>query len=446
MSDERTSGPAADKPTELQQLKAALAAGVITPELFATLREKLEANPPVAAAPPPSPKTTPPAPTEELPSLLDMFSRAPAPVEPPAPAPAPPVVRTPPPPPVASPPRPSAAEDAAARQRIEEQLAKLRQASPAATPPAAPPPPTFYPEPPAPTFYPEPKPAPPVVPPAPVAPPRTSAPPPRPPRPGSEPASDGRTSASWLIILLVIGLLGAVAYYFTSSSHPDEDLTSSSMPAAESTPAAAPAPTTKKAKKQSRKAKRKAKAARVPVSTATTPDPDATEEVEETAVATASPTPAPSKAATPSAAGRPIPAVAESGDNEEDTAVRAAMASYYADLYAPPLHASEHFAPQVERLYIKQNLTPAAIDAELSRSFFTDNQQAQARIEPGTLRVSDPAADGSRTATFTEQMRLYRPSLQKFQRLRTQVRVRFNADYQITYMRQEKLLANTFEE
>ena len=443
MSDERTSGPAADKPTELQQLKAALAAGVITPELFATLREKLEANPPAAAAAPsPSPKTAPPAPTEELPSLLDMFSRAPAPVEPPAPAPAPPVVRTPTPPPVASPARPSAAEDAAARQRIDEHLARLRQA---ATPPTPPPAPAFYPEPPAPTFYPEPKLAPPVVPPAPVAPPRTSAPPPRPPRPGVEPASDGRTSASWLIILLVIGLLGAVAYYFTSSSHPDEDLTSSSLPAAESTPAAAPAPTTKKAKKQSRKAKRKAKAARVPVSVAS-PDPDATEEVEETAVATASPTPAPSKAATPPAAGRPIPAVAEAGDNEEDTAVRAAMASYYADLYAPPLHASEHFAPQVERLYIKQNLTPAAIDAELSRSFFTDNQQAQARIEPGTLRVSDPAADGSRTATFTEQMRLYRPSLQKFQRLRTQVRVRFNADYQITYMRQEKLLANTFEE
>lgn len=447
MSDEPTSGPAADKPTELQQLKAALAAGVITPELFATLRDKLEATPPAtAAAPPPSPKTTPPPPTEELPSLLDMFSRAPAPVEPPAPLPAPPVVRTPPPPPVASPARPSAAEDAAARQRIEEQLARLRQAPPAATPPAAPPPPAFYPEQPAPTFYPEPKPDPAVMPPAPVAPPRTSAPPPRPPRPGSEPASDGRTSASWLIILLIIGVLGAVAYYFTSSSHPDENLTSPSLPAAESTPAAAPAPTSKKTKKQSRKAKRKAKAARVPVSTAATSDPDAAEEVEETAVATASPTPAPSKAATPPAAGRPIPAVAEAGDNEEDTAVRTAMASYYADLYAPPLHASEHFAPQVERLYIKQNLTPAAIDTELSRSFFPDNQQAQARIEPGTLRVSDPAADGSRTATFTEQMRLYRPSLQKFQRLRTQVRVRFNADYQITYMRQEKLLANMFEE
>lgn len=443
MSDESTSGPAAGKPTELQQLEAALAAGVITPELFATLREKLEANAPSAPAPPaPTPQRVPSAPAEELPSLLDMFSRAPAPVEPPPPAPVPPVVRTPTPPPLASPPRPSAAEDAAARQRIEQQLAKLRQAPPAPAKPTAPPP-SFYPEPPAPTFYPEPKPAPAVPPPAPITPPRAQAPPPRPPRPASEPASDGRTSASWLIILLIIGVLGGVAYYFTNSSHPDEDLTSSSLPAAETTPAAAPAPTSKKSKKHSRKSKRKAKAEQVPVSVAS-PDPDATEGVEETEAATASPTPAPSKAA--ALAGRPIPAVAEAGDNEEDTAVRAAMASYYADLYAPPLHASEHFAPQVERLYIRQNLTPAAIDAELNRSFFPDNQQAVCQIEPGTLRVSDPAADGSRTATFTEQMRLYRASLQKYQRLRTQVRVRFNADYKIVFMRQEKLLANAFEE
>ena len=436
MSNELTPGPAAGTPTELQQLEAALAAGAITPALFATLKSKLQPAEPTAS--PPAPPRMPPAPEVELPSLLDMFSRAPAPAEVPSPAPAPvpPVVRTPPPPP-ASPPRPAAAaEDAAARQRIEEHLAKMRQAVPA-------PPPAFYPEPPAPTFYPEPQPAPAVVPPAPIAPPRTPAPPPRPPRPGSEPASDGRTSASWLIILLVLGVLGGIAYYFTDSSHPDEDLTSTSLPAAETTPAAAPAPVKSKPKKAARTPKRKAKAARVAVPVAA-PNPDSAEATE---TAPASPTPArPKVAATPSDAGRPIPAVGEPGDDAATTRVRAAMASYYADLYAPPLHASQHFAPQVERLYIRQNLTPDAIDAELGRSFFPDNQQAVCQIEPGTLRMSDPAADGSRTATFTEQMRLYRASLQKYQRLRTQVRVRFNADYQIVYMRQEKLLANTFEE
>ncbi|GAA4500990.1 hypothetical protein GCM10023172_22170 [Hymenobacter ginsengisoli] len=437
MSDELTPGPAAGNPTELQQLEAALAAGVITPELFATLKAKLQ---PAAASPAPAapvPKSSPSAPAEELPSLLDMFNRAPSPPEAPSPPPppAPPVVRAPAPPPVPSPPRPSAAEEAA-RQRIEENLARLRQAPPAAPPPA---PPSFYPEPPAPTFYPEPKPAP-VVPPAPVQAARPPAPPARPPRPSQAPASDGRSSASWLIILLVLGVIGAVAYFLTDSSHPDENLTSPAPAATEQPAATAPAPVSTKPKKTSRKPKRKTKAARVAV-----PVDDPSADSVETA---AEPEPAPTRAVAtvPPAAGRPIPAAPEAGDDAATTKVRTAMASYYADLNAPPLHASEHFAPQVERLYIRQNLTPEAIDAELGRSFFPDNQQAQARIEPGTLRVSDPAADGSRTATFTEQMRLYRPSLQKFQRLRTQVRVRFNADYQIVYMRQEKLLANTFEE
>ncbi|QKG57911.1 hypothetical protein GKZ68_15510 [Hymenobacter sp. BRD128] len=441
-SDELTPDPAAGRSTELQQLEAALAAGVITPELFATLKAKLHPSEP-AAAPPlptPAPQRVPPAPVEELPSLLDMFSRAPAPAETPSAPPA--SVARPAAPPPASPPRPTAAaEEAAARQRIAEQLAKMRQ-----EPPAPAPPPSFYPEPkPAPTFYPEPKPAPPVAPAAPVAvaaPVRPAAPPPRPPRPGREPVSEGRTGASWFIIVLLIGVIAAVAYFATSSSHPNEELTSPALPTTEPVPPPAPAPVVTKHKKPARKPRHKAKAAPV---AASVPPPDF-DSTETTVASTASPAVLPPKAVAAPPAARPIPAAGEPGDDAAATRVRAAMASYYADLYAPPLHASEHFAPQVERLYIRQNLTPDAIDAELGRSFFPDNQQATARIEPGTLRVSDPAADGSRTATFTEQMRLYRPSLQKYQRLRTQVRVRFNAAYQIVYMRQEKLLSNTFEE
>jgi hypothetical protein len=235
-------------------------------------------------------------------------------------------------------------------------------------------------------------------------------------------------------------LAGALAYFFTQASHPDESLTTPSPPAAAPTPTTAAAPKLAKKAKKSAKKKRKNKAA-APL--ATTRAAEAVPEEEPAARPPAAVAPPPAQPAP--AARQPLAAAPEAGDDAATTKVREVLAAYYADLYAPPLHASQHFAPQVERLYIQQNLTPAAIDAELARSFFPDNQQAVAQIEPGTLHVSPPVTDGSRTATFTETMRLYRVSLRKTQQLRTKVRVRFNADYQIVYMRQEKLLANTFE-
>ncbi|MDO7886123.1 hypothetical protein [Hymenobacter cheonanensis] len=445
-NDDTLPGPPAGRPTELQQLEAALAAGVITPELFATLRAKLAPAEPAAA--PPASRPAPAAPSQELPSLLEMFGSAPGPV---VPTPSPPAVPAAP----ASPTRPptTAADEAAARRRIEEHLARLRQEEQAAklrqatapvAPPAAvpaPPAPAFYPEPkPTPTFYPASPPAPPVAP-APAALPAAGPPAATPRRPAPEPVSRGRSLLPLLwVLLLAVG--GGLAYYFTSTSHPDEELTTHQPAAPEPVPAAVPKPVKPKRTKAAKRAKTKKKAvkASVAVSEASGPD-DLANDPSPTSVA--APVPAASVA---EPTGRPLAAAAEAGDDAAATQVRNAMASYYADLNAPPLHASQHFAPQVERLYIRQNLTPEAIDAELARTFFPDNQHAVCQIEPGTLRVSSPAADGSRTATFTEVMRLYRVSLQKYQRLRTQVRVRFNAAYQIVYMRQEKLLANTFEE
>jgi len=444
MSDERTSSTAPSSPTPLQQLEAALAAGAITPELFATLSAQLPPSAPAAPQPTPQkPAFSPSGNDAELPSLLDMFnqpSAAPASPTPSAhPEPAAPAGRPAP----ASPPRPSAA-DAAARQLIEERLTQIRQRpAPETAPPKPAPAPTFYPEPPAPTFYP-PAPVAEVASPPP-APPRAAPPrqaPPRPSVPAAKPASGG--AGKWLlIVLLVLAVGGGLAYFFIQASHPDESLTSPSLPAAEPTPreVAAPKPA-KKAKKNSKK-KRKNKAA-APVAT-TNETEAAAEPAEEAATATSQPVAAVAPVRAAPAASKPVAAAAEVGDDAAATKVREVMAAYYADLHTPPLHASQHFAPQVERLYIQQNLTPAAIEAELARSFFPENQQAVAQIEPGTLRVSAPAADGSRTATFTETMRLYRVSKQQFQRLRTNVRVRLNADYQLTYMRQEKLLANTFE-
>jgi hypothetical protein len=435
MSDERTPSSSPGNPTELQQLEAALAAGVITPELFATLSAQLRAAAPPAPAAPPVAKKEPFSPSgndAELPSLLDMFNQPPA--APASPSPASPADRPAP----ASPPRPSAA-DAAARQLIEERLTQIRQRpaveptppKPAPTPAPAPAP-TFYPEPPAPapTFYP----APPVAEVASPPPPRPT--PPRPSAPPSQPASGGGMGKWLWVLLLGLAVVGALAYFFIQASHPDESLTSPSLPAADSAPTEVAAPKPAKKTKKSTKKKRKKKVV-APVAAASEVADAPEEEVE------AASQPAPAVAAP--AASRPVAAASEAGDDAAATKVREALAAYYADLHAPPLHASQHFAPQVERLYIQQNLTPAAIDAELARTFFPENQQAVGQIEPGTLRVSAPAADGSRTATFTETMRLYRVSKQQFQRLRTNVRVRFNADYQIVYMRQEKLLANTFE-
>ena len=438
MSDERTSGPAAQGLTPRQQLEASLAAGTLTPELFATLSAQLPPEQPAAPPAPAKPAFSPSGNDAELPSLLDMFNQPPAaPASPPPPAVVPPAA----PPASASPPLPSTA-DAAARRLIEERLTQIRQ-RPAPAP--APPAPTH-----APTFYPETPPPAPVPAVAPVfypAEPEEVSPPPAPPRPAAsrpsappqQPASGG--AGKWLLIVLLVLLVGgALAYFFIQNSHPDESLTSPSLPAAEPAPTevAAPKPTKKPKKSSKKKRKKQAKAS---VATASEAEAAPAEEVAESQpepVAAAPARPAP-------ATSRPIAAAPEAGDDAATTRVREALAAYYADLNAPPLHASQHFAPQVERLYIQQNLTPAAIDAELARSFFPENQQAVAQIEPGTLRVSAPAADGSRTATFTETMRLYRVSKQQFQRLRTNVRVRFNTDYQITYMRQEKLLANTFE-
>lgn len=444
MSDERTPGSDPKNLTPRQQLEASLAAGTITPELFATLSAQLPPDQPAAPPAPAKPAFSPSGNDAELPSLLDMFNQPPAaPVTPVPTVPAAPATQ-----PAPASPSHSSGADAAARRLIEERLTQIRQ-RPAVEPappkpaPAPTPAPTFYPEPPAPTFYP-PTPVAEVASPPP-APPRAATPrqaPPRPSAPVAKPASGG--AGKWLlVVLLVLAVGGALAYFFIQASHPDESLTSPSLPTAEPTPqkVAAPKPA-KKAKKNAKK-KRKNKAA-APV--ATTSETEAAAEPEEEA-ATAASQPvavaAPVRAAL--AASKPVAAAAEAGDDAAATKVREVMAAYYADLHTPPLHASQHFAPQVERLYIQQNLTPAAIEAELARSFFPENQQAVAQIEPGTLRVSAPAADGSRTATFTEIMRLYRVSKQQFQRLRTNVRVRLNADYQITYMRQEKLLANTFE-
>lgn len=191
-----------------------------------------------------------------------------------------------------------------------------------------------------------------------------------------------------------------------------------------------------------------------PKSTFPAGEPAATIATAGTAAST--PAPATGKPAAVPTTTRPEPATSadatgpatapEDGDDEATTRARQALASYYADLQAPPFNAAQHFAPTVERLYTRQNLTPATIEQELNQSIFPEFKQLSTRIVPGTLRLGPPAADGTRTATYTEQSRAFRVSKNQHQRTRTQVRVRFDPDFKMTYMRQEKLLENTFEQ
>ncbi|MBT9391922.1 SHOCT domain-containing protein [Hymenobacter sp. NST-14] len=161
--------------------------------------------------------------------------------------------------------------------------------------------------------------------------------------------------------------------------------------------------------------------------------------------ATPLPAPAADTAAAPEPAADPAPvtepAAADAGAEARITGV---LQRYYADLQAAPFTASAYFAPQVERFYLQQNTTPAAINAELEKTHFPEFLEGQTTIRPGSLQVSPPVADGSRVVTYVENSTALRQSLQKRQQTAAQVRVRFDKNFKIVYLRQEKLLENNF--
>ncbi|GAB2698145.1 hypothetical protein GCM10011495_14270 [Hymenobacter frigidus] len=251
-----------------------------------------------------------------------------------------------------------------------------------------------------------------------------------------------------------VGLLGVGLYLYVDQSHPSEILTGPQpAPTEEAAPARTPEPATavvavpetvlEAAPTIPATDSSILAAATTEATSNETPDPDPNSAPEESADAAASEN-SPAAAAT-AAVSAPVPAAPEPGDDEATQKIRTVLADYYADLFAPPLAAENYFAPQVERLYIQQHLTPAQINTTITQTFFPDNKKAVYQVEPGTLRVSAPVQDGSRTATYSEACRLFRVSKGRYQRLRTQVRVKFDADYRITFLRQEKMLENMFE-
>jgi hypothetical protein len=100
----------------------------------------------------------------------------------------------------------------------------------------------------------------------------------------------------------------------------------------------------------------------------------------------------------------------------------------------------------VERFYTLQNTTPDAISAELARSHFPEFLEGETQGVPGSLNISEPVRDGSRVVTYLEKSRAFRKSRQQYQNTTAQVRIRFDRDFKIVYLRQERLLENTFSE
>ena len=443
-------GAAAGPPTEREQLEAARRTGAITPELFAALVARLPAPTPLPPAPAESARPAPagsPAFSEssELPSLLSLF-------EPPAAAQAP----RPPTPaatPVAHPVAHPMAHVAAAAAPTVEAISTVRPIS------------QFLPERPAAAQAPSARPLPAPVP---VAPAFLRAPAAAPSlaAEAAEAAEAGNTQASVpaprrgaltaaLAGLGGLALLGVMAYLYVDRAHPDERL-SGPQPAPTETVESAEARTSPPAPETGPLPAPEPPRPVLAAPDSATQPPEAVQEPEaaqepETAPTAPQTQPAPTETDEPAAprsaanAPAPVPAAPEPGDDEAAQKIRTVLADYYADLFAPPLAAEKYFAPQVERLYIQQNLTPAQINATITQTFFPDSKRAVYQVEPGTLRVSDPAQDGSRTATYSEACRLFRASKGRYQRLRTQVRVKFDADYRITFLRQEKMLENVFE-
>jgi hypothetical protein len=159
-------------------------------------------------------------------------------------------------------------------------------------------------------------------------------------------------------------------------------------------------------------------------------------------------TPAPDSAlAPPATPAEEVPAAPPVADeNAAQARIESTLQNYYSDLQAAPFSAAAYFAPKVERFYLQQNTTPAAINAELEKTHFPEFLEAQSTIEPGTLKISPPVADGSRVVTFVEKSSALRQSLQKHQQTAAQVRVRFDKNFKIVYLRQEKLLENNFSD
>lgn len=132
--------------------------------------------------------------------------------------------------------------------------------------------------------------------------------------------------------------------------------------------------------------------------------------------------------------------------SEEEIVSRAKdrLESYYDDLRNAPFSAQRHFAPVVERYHSLVNTTPAAINENVSSYHFPEFQDSEASIEEGSMKVS--TIPQGYEATYIELGTAFRKSKNQKQQTKARVRARFDADFKMTYFRQEALLENNFVE
>ncbi len=400
----------------LRQLKEWLDAGTITPEEFRTLKQKLvftDTTPPRAPEPPVTESPEPPAPEPPAAEPFAVALPAPEPVQPPAaavpPAPEPttiaPVEFAPLLPPITHAPAADVPVTPAPPATAEATLSHPFEAGrPAASPG------------PADSFL-----------------------PPVPPDSGADPVEyvedDAYTAPpkSSLTTVLVVGgiaLLLALVVYLMTDNRDSERLTSATRTAADSV---------------ATRPEEGPQTEQIELPPVVGPETVRVEPVAPPVAAPPAPDTANAGTTSPVAAAPAAPAEAPAlSEGAAKTRVEDIMRRYYTDLQASPFSAAAYFAPQVERFYLMQNTTPAAINAELEKTHFPEFLEGQTAIRPGTLQVSPPVADGSRVATFVENSTALRQSLQKHQQIAAQVRVRFDKNFKIVYLRQEKLLENNF--
>lgn len=462
----------------LRQLKEWLDAGAITPAEFEVLKRKLlfsELNEPGAGAPPAAAPSSAPPPTTPVPPPPPVVP-APAPLPPPPPSwefKHDPTVTAGPiedpllPPVVSSPPRmepPVGAVPPVASGVPRPPLERPREQNQAPPKKPAPPIDTFT----KPvemvkvgtSSYRDAESLTPAEPPISESRPRPTA-----------PASPSRSPLTTVLIVGgILALLGLIAYLMTDTRE-SERLTSLSRAGADTVriepevgpqaeqlnlpptadpdtarvtpalPATPPAATVDTARPA------------VPATPAPAPSAPAAQPADATAPAGTTPNASPATEpepedsnATPSAPAPAAPPAPGARVSDVEARVRTALSAYYEDLKAPPFNAAQHFAPTVERFYTLQNTTPAAISAELDRSHFPEFLEGETQGVPGSLNISEPVRDGSRVVTYLEKSRAFRKSRQQHQNTTAQVRIRFDRDFKIVYLRQERLLENTFSE
>ena len=115
--------------------------------------------------------------------------------------------------------------------------------------------------------------------------------------------------------------------------------------------------------------------------------------------------------------------------------------AYYNDLQAPSFNASTHFASQVERYYTLNNTTPPAINENINTYHFPEFQNGQTTIQEGSMEVVNIGSNNYEV-TYIENSSAFRKSKNQQQETKAGVRVKFNADFKMTYLRQERLLEN----